>query len=458
MSSGGVSRRPSYGPTSPVVGERGARTRQAIVDAALRLFERRGFHSTSVDDIAGEVGISRATLYQYFESKEQLFVELLHESGANMMRVVRRLGVVGPTAEGYDNLHWWLGEWAWVYDKYSTMFVQWANVDSPRAPLRPLIAQWIQGYSARMVDRLASSDIQGLDREAAALALLAMVNRTNYWRHTTPARGLSDDVILDTLATVVQLMLFPCTPADAMVVTGSSASTGRLSESPGSRRRRGWTLPPAGSARLDRFGDSSERVQATISRLRDAGAEVFSAKGYHSASVDDIVRQAGLGRGTFYKYFDDKLDLLVVLAEESVQRLQVLNFAFSKIRPGRQASGAALRDWLRDFLSYHRRYSGLFRVWQERNPDEPTLQGIGQKTAAALLLALDELLGRVRRTYRFNVQAGSLILLALLEQLPDQMEIGGRQMADDELADVMATVVERGFLNGPIAKGSAALA
>jgi AcrR family transcriptional regulator len=211
-------------------------------------------------------------------------------------------------------------------------------------------------------------------------------------------------------------------------------------------------------ARLDRFADSSERVQSTIGRLRDAGAEVFAAKGYHSASVDDIVRQAGLGRGTFYKYFDDKLDLLVVLAEESVQRLQLLNFAFSKFRPGRQASGTALRDWLRDFLAFHRRYSGLFRVWQERNPDEPALQRIGQQTANSLLAAFDELLGRVRRTYPFNVRAGSLVLLALLEHLPDQMDIGGRQMTDDELADVMATVIERGLLNGPTVKRSAALA
>jgi AcrR family transcriptional regulator len=266
-------------------------------------------------------------------------------------------------------------------------------------------------------------------------------------------------VILDTLATIAQLMLFPCTPADALVVTGSDPASRGQWDSSSSRRSRGRTAhQAANSPRLDRFADSSERVQSTIGRLRDAGAEVFSAKGYHSASVDDIVRQAGLGRGTFYKYFDDKLDLLVVLAEESVQRLQVLTFAFSKIRPGRQATAAALRDWLRDFLAFHRRYSGLFRVWQERNPDEAALQRIGQETANALLVAFDELLGQVRRTYRFNVQAGSLVLLALLEHLPDQMEIGGRQMVDDELADVMATVIERGLLNGPTARRSAALA
>jgi AcrR family transcriptional regulator len=59
---GEIVRRPSYGPTSPSVGERGARTREQIVDAALRLFASQGFHNTLVDEIAGAADVSRATL------------------------------------------------------------------------------------------------------------------------------------------------------------------------------------------------------------------------------------------------------------------------------------------------------------------------------------------------------------------------------------------------------------
>ena len=91
-----VVRRTSYGPTSPVVGVRGARTRQAILQGALICFEKKGFHATNVEDIAAEVGVSRATLYQYFESKEQLFVDLVHTAGADLLRVIRRLGPLVP--------------------------------------------------------------------------------------------------------------------------------------------------------------------------------------------------------------------------------------------------------------------------------------------------------------------------------------------------------------------------
>ncbi|MBO8141217.1 MAG: TetR/AcrR family transcriptional regulator [Firmicutes bacterium] len=46
-----------------------ARTKQAIYDAAMRLFAAKGFHETSVDDIAAAAQVSRATLFNYFGTK-----------------------------------------------------------------------------------------------------------------------------------------------------------------------------------------------------------------------------------------------------------------------------------------------------------------------------------------------------------------------------------------------------
>lgn len=43
-------------------------------------------------------------------------------------------------------------------------------------------------------------------------------------------------------------------------------------------------------------------------QLVDASIKVFSQKGYRSASITDIIEAAGVARGTFYLYFDSKLD------------------------------------------------------------------------------------------------------------------------------------------------------
>ncbi len=49
---------------------------EAIVDAALRLFDERGIDATSADDIAAAVGISRATFFNHFPYKEGVLVAI----------------------------------------------------------------------------------------------------------------------------------------------------------------------------------------------------------------------------------------------------------------------------------------------------------------------------------------------------------------------------------------------
>ena len=49
--------------------------REAVVRAAAQAFNERGFHNTSLDDIAGALGVTKPTIYYYFGNKEQLLFE-----------------------------------------------------------------------------------------------------------------------------------------------------------------------------------------------------------------------------------------------------------------------------------------------------------------------------------------------------------------------------------------------
>lgn len=60
--------------------------RQAIIEAAQRVFLRYGFTDTSVDAIAAESGVSKQTIYNHFGDKKNLFVAVIKEAQAEVGR------------------------------------------------------------------------------------------------------------------------------------------------------------------------------------------------------------------------------------------------------------------------------------------------------------------------------------------------------------------------------------
>ncbi|MBV1688880.1 TetR/AcrR family transcriptional regulator [Novosphingobium sp. G106] len=52
-----------------------ARKREAVLRAAVRMFNERGFHSASLDEVAASLGISKPTIYHYLGNKEQVLIE-----------------------------------------------------------------------------------------------------------------------------------------------------------------------------------------------------------------------------------------------------------------------------------------------------------------------------------------------------------------------------------------------
>ena len=51
--------------------------RQLLIDTALDLFRREGYHATGIDRVIAEAGVARMTLYNHFKSKDELIVAAL---------------------------------------------------------------------------------------------------------------------------------------------------------------------------------------------------------------------------------------------------------------------------------------------------------------------------------------------------------------------------------------------
>src|SRR5271166_3201709 len=60
------------------------KNRLKIERAALQLFTRKGFHGTTVREIAKKAGVSMGKLYIYYDTKEDIFIDLVHHLGRKM--------------------------------------------------------------------------------------------------------------------------------------------------------------------------------------------------------------------------------------------------------------------------------------------------------------------------------------------------------------------------------------
>ncbi len=89
MVQSGQSARPaSAGPTKKDVVAEFRRT--GIVEAARKVFGRRGYRCSTVDDIAEQAGIAKGTLYLYFKSKEEIYLTALMQDVRDLQREASR--------------------------------------------------------------------------------------------------------------------------------------------------------------------------------------------------------------------------------------------------------------------------------------------------------------------------------------------------------------------------------
>jgi AcrR family transcriptional regulator len=72
--------------------------RRILIDAAVRVFARRGYHAARVGDIAEEAGVAHGLLYHYFSSKEEVLETIFNETWSELLEAVRDVEESGDPA------------------------------------------------------------------------------------------------------------------------------------------------------------------------------------------------------------------------------------------------------------------------------------------------------------------------------------------------------------------------
>jgi AcrR family transcriptional regulator len=164
---------------------KGARTREELLAAARRVFERDGYLDTRVADIAAEADLAHGSFYTYFSSKQSVFLAIVREIGQQIREAVAPSPADGDadTYEALDRSN------RRYLDAYRANSVIWALVEQV-ATIDPEIHRIRLLGRRRHVERVAKTIRRWQDRGRAdrsidphttAGALVSMLSNFAYW-------------------------------------------------------------------------------------------------------------------------------------------------------------------------------------------------------------------------------------------------------------------------------------
>ena len=146
--------------------------REQILDVAVEVFARNGFHGTAMNDVAEAAGVTKPVLYQHFDSKQDLYLALLEEVGNRMLTAIGK-ATSGATGGRAQTEHGFRAYFQWVaddHDAFLLLFGSRANRDeeSTRAIRR------ITAGAADAIAPLIAADISPEHRRTLAHGLVGL--------------------------------------------------------------------------------------------------------------------------------------------------------------------------------------------------------------------------------------------------------------------------------------------
>ena len=171
------------------------------------MFAKRGYHAARVDDIVKVAKTSHGTFYLYFSNKEDLFRALAEEVATEMRALADSLPPVAADAAGSNALRVWLGAFADVYEHYGPVIRAWTEAEIGASEFGRMGTDVLTEFTRVLLDRVRQAAPVDLDPVVASIALVAMIERCNYYVLSNQVQILREQMI-DTLATVTHAALY----------------------------------------------------------------------------------------------------------------------------------------------------------------------------------------------------------------------------------------------------------
>ncbi|MEY2767742.1 MAG: hypothetical protein RI912_1405 [Actinomycetota bacterium] len=147
--------------------------REQILNVALTAFARSGYHNTSMNDVADQMGVTKPVLYQYFDSKRALYIELLEHVGRSLVGYVTTEAAAAGDDGRAKTMRGMVAYFTWVsnnQDAFSLIFESSSRVDEEFAD----IVKQFEDAAAAAIAPLITAQVSADNQRTFALGLVGM--------------------------------------------------------------------------------------------------------------------------------------------------------------------------------------------------------------------------------------------------------------------------------------------
>jgi len=148
------------------------RRREQLLDVALKLFASRGFNATTMEDIADAAGVTKPLLYQHFDSKRALYLELANSVADSLVAAIGKAvaDAEGPRQQVAGGFAAYLHLVLTRADAFNLLF----GSDVPNDPDLSRAVRGVKSTIAEAVEPLIDAGLEEDHRRILAYAVVGM--------------------------------------------------------------------------------------------------------------------------------------------------------------------------------------------------------------------------------------------------------------------------------------------
>ena len=170
--------------------------------AALRLFRDKGYHATSMRDIASAVGINKGSLYSYIRAKEDLLIPVFERAMGVLLEQMERISddaSLSPTERLRQAIHAHVTAVADNLDVLTVYLSEWRQLGAESlGTVRLQRERYASLFRQILQDGVQSGEFRPMDTRIAMLGMIGMCNYLFRWYRPdgplTPAQ-VADELI-----------------------------------------------------------------------------------------------------------------------------------------------------------------------------------------------------------------------------------------------------------------------